>query len=390
MKLSQGEIAFVLPRAEAPTSSSSLSKIHHHHHGSKNTKKPQKFVPYLFPLQLKKLQEQQNRNEGGGSKSSSNDQQQLLLQGETTRKNTNDQLSKELEDLVDSMLGVSNDKEQKSKKVEKKKKVMELVQQLETAKESTQNNTKAIDETTATTASTSASAPLSPTRKSLVRTVDEAKTYGRRPRANSTDHELNLPQHGLCDEHIVLQSHKWDMDTLYMNKGLPPPRGLQNLGNTCFLNATLQCLAYMPSFCQSITAIPTECYGVGSGNNSKIHRGQRITILLRLLLRRAHGIVKLEQNKEPLRKPIAPREIHKAITSCKTIGHRFRPGRQEDAHELLVHLLDSMHEGELMAAGEGGDMPCSSFHRHSFGKSLSFTSSHILFCNSISLSVYIQ
>jgi hypothetical protein len=35
---------------------------------------------------------------------------------------------------------------------------------------------------------------------------------GCRPRANSTDGELNLPQGGLCDERKVLQAHKWNLD----------------------------------------------------------------------------------------------------------------------------------------------------------------------------------
>ena len=186
-------------------------------------------------------------------------------------------------------------------------------------------------------------------RQSLIRSVDDAMKdkVGRRPRANSTDHELNLPQHGLCDERIILQSHKWDTGRFYPPSHIvPPPRGFINLGNTCFLNATLQCLAYMPSFCQSITALPTSCYG-----GTHMH-GQSITMSLRSLLRMAHGIAALERHKPPKKSPIAPKRIHKAITSCKINGHRFRPGRQEDAHELLVHLLDAMHEGELFAAGE--------------------------------------
>eukprot|EP00571_Detonula_confervacea_P004781 CAMPEP_0172314994 /NCGR_PEP_ID=MMETSP1058-20130122/23767_1 /TAXON_ID=83371 /ORGANISM="Detonula confervacea, Strain CCMP 353" /LENGTH=768 /DNA_ID=CAMNT_0013028971 /DNA_START=6 /DNA_END=2312 /DNA_ORIENTATION=- len=190
--------------------------------------------------------------------------------------------------------------------------------------------------------------------KVLIRSVEDAvkDEVGRRPRANSTDRELNLPQRGLCDERIILQSHKWDMKRLFKKSGLTlhiVPRGFKNLGNTCFLNATLQCLAYMPSFCQSIAALPTSCYET-TKEGTPMH-GQRITMFLRSLLRMAHGIAALERN-EPLKtSPIAPKGIHKAITSCKINGHRFRPGRQEDAHELLVHLLDAMHEGELFAAG---------------------------------------
>ena len=193
--------------------------------------------------------------------------------------------------------------------------------------------------------------------KILARSVEDAinDRDGRRPRANSTDGELNLPQHGLCDERIVLQSHIWNMKLLYDKNSSaihspPPPRGFINLGNSCFLNATLQCLVYMPSFCQCITALPSSCYET-KGGGRKLH-GQRITMILRSLLRTAHGITALEKNDVPKSGPIAPNAIFNAITSCKTNGHRFRPGRQEDAHELLVHLLDAMHEGELFAAGK--------------------------------------
>jgi len=189
--------------------------------------------------------------------------------------------------------------------------------------------------------------------KALIQSVEEAvkDQVGRRPRTNSTDGELNLPQRGLCDENIVLQTYKWDMDKLLYrdHSALPPPRGFRNLGNTCFMNATLQCLAYMPTLCQSITSLPTSCYDLKTGG--KRIQGQRITMFLRSLLRRAHGMEALERG-EPWRTvPIAPSSMHKAITGCKLNGHRFRPGRQEDAHELLIHLFDAMQEGELFAAG---------------------------------------
>mmetsp|Transcript_20227 Transcript_20227/g.48637 ORF Transcript_20227/g.48637 Transcript_20227/m.48637 type:complete len:678 (-) Transcript_20227:164-2197(-) len=211
---------------------------------------------------------------------------------------------------------------------------------------------------------------------SLVRSVEDAlkDKAGRRPRANSTDRELNLPQHGLCDERIVLRTHKWDTRRLLcgagrdhsprsQNKAAPVvPRGLVNLGNTCFLNATLQCLAYTPPFCQSIAALPTSCYeeagAASKGGSTSMTHGQRITMFLRKLLRLVHGIQHAPKkggdnnhHQVPKTTPIAPRGIHKAITSRKINGHNFRPGRQEDAHELLVHLLDAMQEGELAAAG---------------------------------------
>jgi hypothetical protein len=56
---------------------------------------------------------------------------------------------------------------------------------------------------------------------------------GLRPRSNSTDGELKLPQRGLCYEHEVLEKFKWNFEMRSV------PAGFNNLGNTCFLNSTM-------------------------------------------------------------------------------------------------------------------------------------------------------
>lgn len=53
---------------------------------------------------------------------------------------------------------------------------------------------------------------------------------------------------------------------------------------------------------------------------------------------------------------IAPKTIFDALPSLGSIatrygGYKFHKGRQEDAHEFLIHLLDAMHDGELRDAG---------------------------------------
>lgn len=174
------------------------------------------------------------------------------------------------------------------------------------------------------------------------RTVEDAvKDHsGRRPRANSTDGELNLPKRGLCDERIVLRNYEWDLDLFQPS----PPRGFQNLGNTCFLNATLQCLSHLPTFCQCIAMLPA----ANSQLQRKLSNGEKFIVYLRSLLRKVHGL-----DGEPKSHPYSPKNIVKNISLLggSNRGYKFRPGRQEDAHEFLVHLLDCLHDGELKAAG---------------------------------------
>lgn len=154
---------------------------------------------------------------------------------------------------------------------------------------------------------------------------------GCRPRANSTDGELGLPRRGLCDEHMVLQAHKWDLSI-----GSKPfrfsPKGFMNLGNTCFLNSTLQCLAYLPPFYQSLIAMPEHSTNT---NGKNLSQGKRFTLVLRSLFHKVHG-----RDGGNHDRAIAPRSIVKMVPSLGTCGSRngykFRPGRQEDAHEFLV------------------------------------------------------
>ena len=178
---------------------------------------------------------------------------------------------------------------------------------------------------------------------------------GRRPRSNSTDGELNLPRRGLCDEQEVMSFYQWNVD-----KYRPcQPRGFHNLGNTCFLNATLQCLAHLPTFCQCVVNIDPKLSQNNGMNNEngkrmKLSGGQLMTMALRKLLRNVHGLNKNHNGGGGSSSAISPKDIANSISLIggTNRGYKFRPGRQEDAHEFLVHLLDAMNMGELRAAGK--------------------------------------
>lgn len=207
------------------------------------------------------------------------------------------------------------------------------------------------------------------------RSVEDAvkDRVGCRPRSNSTDGELNLPQRGLCDERSVLESYRWRFDRYDI--GNEKPKGFNNMGNTCFLNSTLQCLAHIPPFCQSLMAMPAN----GSQNNGAkgLPQGKRLTLMAKNLFSRVHS------GNASSSSSIAPRAIVDAVPALGNIGsrggYRFRPGRQEDCHEFLgmccvdeffisftnprldaqqtlsyqsaVHFLDAMNDGELRDAG---------------------------------------
>jgi ubiquitin C-terminal hydrolase len=90
----------------------------------------------------------------------------------------------------------------------------------------------------------------------------------------------------------------------------------------------------------------------------RLSNGQMMTMALRQLLQNVHG---LKSKKAPKQSPISPKSIANSISLIdgSNRGYKFRPGRQEDAHEFLVHLLDAMHDGELAGAGMVNLLPFS-------------------------------
>ncbi|XP_024318308.1 ubiquitin carboxyl-terminal hydrolase 23 isoform X2 [Brachypodium distachyon] len=100
--------------------------------------------------------------------------------------------------------------------------------------------------------------------------------------------------------------------------------GLQNLGNTCYLNSVLQCLTYTEPFVAYLQ----------SGKHKSSCRTAGFCALCAL---QNHVRCALQSTG----KILTPMQF---VKNLRCISRSFRNYRQEDAHELMVNLLESMHK----------------------------------------------
>lgn len=100
--------------------------------------------------------------------------------------------------------------------------------------------------------------------------------------------------------------------------------GLENLGNTCFLNSVLQCLTYTE---------PLAAYLQSGKHQSSCH----IAGFCALCAIQKHVSRALQATGRIL----APKDL---VLNLRCISRNFRNSRQEDAHEYMVNLLESMHK----------------------------------------------
>ncbi|KAI8853133.1 ubiquitin carboxyl-terminal hydrolase 42-like protein [Chytridium lagenaria] len=109
----------------------------------------------------------------------------------------------------------------------------------------------------------------------------------------------------------------------------PQGPGLQNLGNTCFLNSVLQCLTYVPSLAMHLL----------SRSHSKICKKKTFCAFCEL---EAHVLRCFSGRQRP--RVICPKNI---VNRLKAIAKHLRVGRQEDAHEFLRYLIDSLQDSSI-------------------------------------------
>ena len=107
-------------------------------------------------------------------------------------------------------------------------------------------------------------------------------------------------------------------------RGPLPHTGLKNLGNTCFMNATLQCLFGCAEFCSGFVErqYPLAAKSPAQG---------------KIAMSFAELLTDISQDKSI----VSPSNLRKALTK---ISPQFRGNGQHDSQELLRCLLDGLAE----------------------------------------------
>lgn len=104
-------------------------------------------------------------------------------------------------------------------------------------------------------------------------------------------------------------------------------RGLANLGNTCFFNSVVQCLNSNEQLCKLLVSTKT-------GEEPALLAVTKLASQLQKLMQSIHS---------GAQESFKPRAMLAAIADTNG-GEMYGTGRQQDAHELLIFLLDKLDE----------------------------------------------
>lgn len=117
-----------------------------------------------------------------------------------------------------------------------------------------------------------------------------------------------------------------------------PNAGLANLGNSCFFNATLQCLAATPlmqAWAAHVLHAPPQVAG-------------RTAPVVSILAKTLRDMARQSSRR------VVPSQL---FQNLRRLNRLFHPGRQEDSHEFLRCLLDAAAKAEALGVGVPENAP---------------------------------
>ncbi|XP_070579458.1 ubiquitin carboxyl-terminal hydrolase 36-like [Ptychodera flava] len=168
--------------------------------------------------------------------------------------------------------------------------------------------------------------PLNPSKKDAVKL--QSKFEDKKQRENSMgkgSSNENVANDGIpLPKTVLFPSEKLKVE---WQKVYRVGSGLMNLGNTCFLNSTLQCLTYTPPLVNYLM----------SQQHSQSCREPGFCMICEL---QRHVARAFHQSGSVIRPMII-------IQKIKNIGKQFRYGHQEDAHEFLRCITEAMQKASL-------------------------------------------
>merc|ERR550539_260818 len=132
-----------------------------------------------------------------------------------------------------------------------------------------------------------------------------------------------------------------DMDDSELQSAMQLPAGLTNLGNTCYMNATVQCLKSVPEFKEALKSyLPVGPGGLGVGDAAT-----QLTVAMRDL----YKAMERGQNFPPL---VLLQVLHNAFPRFAERGEQGGY-QQQDANECWVELLGMIKQKLISKPSEG-------------------------------------
>lgn len=137
--------------------------------------------------------------------------------------------------------------------------------------------------------------------------------------------------------------------------------GLRNLGNTCYLNAVLQALLALPPFVHALTALVPPAPAPATAG---VLTAPSVATALADLVRARTAAPALVQS---------PARVKAAVGR---VGAQFAGSAQQDAHELLVVLLDALNDELAPRVPAGTPTPVAATFRAELAVAVECTQCH--------------